>query len=366
MRRAVTVIFVLISVLPSTLAWADDWPQYRADCSRSGYTAEALPDELTLAWVHQPQHAPRPAWVGRSLARSRMRFDWAYSVVATDGQCFFGSSADDKVVALDAATGGERWSYFTGGPVRLAPAVWQDRLFVGSDDGCLRCLDVSDGGLLWKLRGGPGNNRVVGNGRLVSRWVVRGGPAVRDGVVYFAAGIWPLEGVYIYAVDAAAGRVLWCNDHTGYLEIDRPHMVCHSRGGVAAQGYLAVTDKYLFVPTGRSVPAVFDRETGRLLHFHLSRYGGKTPWGTGGGDVVATGDVFLSAGMAFDSPTGLRYRDVGQRRWWEPFRTPDGRTPHGEFLWGERQQISVTWNASTMRRFSRTSGNCRCPSSRKR
>jgi outer membrane protein assembly factor BamB len=342
MRRAVTVIFALISALPSTLAWADDWPQYRADCCRSGYTAEALPDELTLAWVHQPQHAPRPAWVGRSLARSRMRFDWAYSVVATDGQCLFGSSADDKVVALDAATGGERWSYFTGGPVRLAPAVWQDRLFVGSDDGCLHCLDVSDGGLLWKLRGGPRNDRVVGNGRLVSRWVVRGGPAVRDGVVYFAAGIWPLEGVYIYAVDAAAGRVLWCNDHTGYLEIDQPHMVCHSRGGVAAQGYLAVTDKYLFVPTGRSVPAVFDRETGRLLHFHLSRYGGKTPWGTGGGDVVATGDVFFNAGMAFDSPTGLRYRDVGLRRWWERYRTPDGRTPHGEFLWGERQQISVT------------------------
>lgn len=271
-----------------------------------------------------------------------MRFDWSHDVVAADGQCFFGSSADDKVYALDAATGEQRWSFFTGGPVRLAPAVWQDRLFVGSDDGYLYCLAVDDGRLLWKLRGGPADDRVVGNGRLVSRWVVRGGPAVHDGVVYFAAGIWPLEGVYVYAVDAATGKVLWRNDHTGYLEIDQPHMVCHSRGGVAAQGYLGVTDKYLFVPTGRSVPAVFDRETGRMLHFNLGRYGGKTPWGTGGGDVVATGEVFFNSGMAFDSQTGLRYHNVGRRKWWEPYRTPDGRTPHGEFLWGDRQQICVT------------------------
>jgi len=271
-----------------------------------------------------------------------MRFDWSCDVVTADGLCFFGSSADDKVYALNAATGEQCWSFFTGGPVRLAPAVWQDRLFVGSDDGSLYCLDVRDGRLLWKVRGGPADDRVVGNGRLVSRWVVRGGPAVRDGVIYFAAGIWPLEGVYVYAVDAATGKVLWCNDHTGYLEIDQPHMVCHSRGGVAAQGYLAVTDKYLFVPTGRSVPAVFDCQTGRLLHFNLGRYGGKTPWGTGGGDVVATGDVFFNAGMAFDSETGQKYHNVGRRKWWEPYRTPDGRTPHGEFLWGDRQQICVT------------------------
>ena len=342
MKRIHTFLLLPIAILSSTPTWADGWPQYRSRGSRSGYTAEQLPSDLSLAWVHELRHAPRPAWIGRSLARSRMRFDWSHDVVAADGQCFFGSSADDKVYALDAATGETRWTFFTCGPVRLAPAVWRDRLFVGSDDGYLYCLGVRDGRLLWKVRGGPADDRVVGNGRLVSRWVVRGGPAVRDGVVYFAAGIWPLEGVYVYAVDAATGKVLWCNDHTGYLEIDQPHMVCHSRGGVAAQGYLAVTDKYLFVPTGRSVPAVFDRQTGRLLHFNLGRYGGKTPWGTGGGDVVAMGEVFFNAGMAFDSETGLKYHNVGRRKWWEPYKTPDGRTPHGEFLWGDRHQICVT------------------------
>ena len=76
-----------------------------------------------------------------------MKFDWAYSVVVADGACYFGSSADHKVYAVDAATGRQKWSFFTGGPVRLAPVVWEDRVFAASDDGYLYCLAARDGGL---------------------------------------------------------------------------------------------------------------------------------------------------------------------------------------------------------------------------
>ena len=318
-----------------------DWPQYRADAARGGYTSETLPTKLSLQWIRQARHAPQRAWVGRSLARSRMHFDWACSVVVADGTCYFPGSADDKVTALDAATGREKWSVFTGGPVRLAPAVWNGRVFAVSDDGKLHCLSAKDGRTLWSLRAGPSGERVIGNGRMVSRWVARGGPAIRNGVVYWAAGIWPTEGVYVSAVDAASGKVLWCNDNTGALEIDQPHMVCFSRGGVASQGYLAATKNHLLVTTGRSVPAVFDRKTGDFIHFHLSRYGGKTPWGTGGGDAVATDEAFFNSGMAFDLATGLRYHSIGQRDWWIPF-TRDGRRAHGEFLVGPGQIICIT------------------------
>ena len=41
---------------------AADWPQHRGDAARSGYTAEAVPNRLELAWVHRARHAPRPAW----------------------------------------------------------------------------------------------------------------------------------------------------------------------------------------------------------------------------------------------------------------------------------------------------------------
>ena len=36
-----------------------------------------------------------------------------------------------------------------------------------------------------------------------------------DGIVYFGAGIWPSEGIFIYALDAAPASRLWCNDSSG-------------------------------------------------------------------------------------------------------------------------------------------------------
>jgi hypothetical protein len=89
-----------------------------------------------------------------------------------------------------------------------------------------------------------------------------------------------------------------------------------SEGGVIAQGYLAVSDDKVFVATGRSVPAVFDRQTGEFLYFHLSRYGGKTPKGVGGGDIVATDGVFFNSGFAFDTESGIKHKLLGKSKWW--------------------------------------------------
>ena len=124
MIRNVALAAILVSLCVT--ATATDWPQYRADAARSGYTAEQLPEKLALHWVWHGEKPDR-AWVGRSLARSRMQFDWIHSVAVADGRVFFGSSSEDKVYALDAATGAELWTFFTGGPVRFAPAIWEDR-----------------------------------------------------------------------------------------------------------------------------------------------------------------------------------------------------------------------------------------------
>jgi outer membrane protein assembly factor BamB len=51
----------------------------------------------------------------------------------------------------------------------------------------------------------PSERKLLGNGRLISTWPVRGGPVVADGRVYFAAGVWPFEGVFVYALDAETG-----------------------------------------------------------------------------------------------------------------------------------------------------------------
>ena len=35
---------------------------------------------------------------------------------------------------------------------------------------------------------------------------------LHDGRVYFAAGVWPLEGTFVFCLDAATGEPVWRND----------------------------------------------------------------------------------------------------------------------------------------------------------
>ncbi|MBI5395435.1 MAG: PQQ-binding-like beta-propeller repeat protein [Verrucomicrobia bacterium] len=287
--------FALLTTTPIA-SLAADWPTYRSDSLRSGYTTDVLPENLSLAWTFKPRHAPQPAWPGRD---TRMPFDRAFHTVIAGNTLLFGSSADGKVSALDAATGEERWAFLTGGPVRFAPAIWRDRAFVVSDDGFLYCLGVRDGRLLWKLRGGPDDSMVLGNGQLISRWPARGGPVIADDVVYWAAGIWPSEGVFIHAVNALTGKVIWRNHTAAAMVMPQPHPGATAQSGVSAQGDLLVVGDRLLVPTGRAVPAVFNRADGKFLYFHLQLFGK-----AGGSSVVATDSQFFNTGYAFDIATG--------------------------------------------------------------
>jgi len=202
-KRILPLGIVLCLLLTVQDLRGSDWPMYRADAARSGYTPEPLAARLKMSWVWTSTNPPQAAWSGRD---TRMPFDLTFQPVVSGGLVFFGSSSDCTVYALNTKTGREQWTFVTDGPVRFAPAVWQDRLFVVSDDGYLYCLAVADGTLLWKKRGGPNPEMVLGNDRLISRWPARGGPVIKDDIVYFGAGIWTSEGIYLYAVDASSGK----------------------------------------------------------------------------------------------------------------------------------------------------------------
>ncbi|MHC4170043.1 MAG: outer membrane protein assembly factor BamB family protein, partial [Planctomycetota bacterium] len=303
--RTISVVLVLfVSVFTVGGLRASDWPMYRADAARSGYTGDHLPARLKIGWVRKANKPPQPAWSGRD---TRMPYDLAFQPVVSGGVVFFGSSSDCTVYALDAETGRERWKYVTDGPVRFAPAVWQGLLFVVSDDGYLYCLAAGDGELLWKKRGGPNPEMVLGNDRLISRWPARGGPVVTDGIVYFGAGIWPSEGIYLYAIDASTGETLWVNDSSGDMVIEQPHGGNRARSGVSIQGYLAIAGNSLVVPTGRATPAVFDSESGMFRYFHLMKFG--AGWGNrkGAGPFVTFVDenLYIVEDDVFKASDGL-------------------------------------------------------------
>lgn len=234
---------------------------WRGDSARGAVSLEELAPELHLQWVRKFPGF-RPAWP----AEFRLQFDKCYEPIVVGRQLFVGSPLADWVVALDTTTGAEQWRFWTEGPVRFAPASVDGRVYVGSDDGWLYCLDATSGKLLWKHPGGPADRRLIGNERVMSVWPVRGGPVVADGIVYFATGLWPFMGVYVHALRADTGDVVWTNStsHSIYAPVDHNFW---DYVGISPQGYLVVAGNRLIVPSGRSWPAIFDRETGKLLHF---------------------------------------------------------------------------------------------------
>ncbi len=299
MRAFSFIISLALALLWTNLASAQ-WTMHRGDAARSGSSAEPLPPELKPAWTYAARHAPQPAWP----REQRAPFDRAFHVVANDGTVYFGSSTEGTITALDASTGEVRWSFSTEGPVRFAPAVWKDKVFAVSDDGHLYCLAAADGKLIQKWRGGPSSEKVLGNQRIVSRWPARGGPVIFEGTLYYAAGVWQSEGVYLYAINADSGKTIWVNDSSGGIAMPQPHGGAHAESGVTAQGYLLANANHLVVPTGRGVPAVFYRADGKFLFYHL-----QVNRRVGGTEALLSGpEIFnLSAGGSgaiFDAFSG--------------------------------------------------------------
>ncbi len=260
--------FFLVLCFPATpFVGAAEWPTFRGDDRRSGVAREALRPPLRESWVRQAALEPRPAWPAPAEANisagfhglsSALTYDRAFHTVAAQGLVYFGSSADDALRCLDAATGRLRWKFVTEGPVRLAPVLSGSKVFAGSDDGFLYCLDAREGRLLWKYRAIPEDIRLPGNERMISLSPVRCGIVVEEGLVHFIAGLFPSRGVYLCALRAETGREVW-----------------KKKIGVSAQGYLLASPKRLFVPTGRTPFRVFDRAKGEAL----GKFGKSSSWG---------------------------------------------------------------------------------------
>ncbi|MBM4093065.1 MAG: hypothetical protein FJ276_27195, partial [Planctomycetes bacterium] len=269
---------------------AHDWPMVRYDPSRSASTPHQLAHPLHLHWTRQLP-SPRRAWPRQQDDFEKLAFDASYQPVVAGGLMFVASMTTDTLTAYDLDSGEMRWQYWTDGPVRLAPLVWRGRVYAGSDDGCVHCVDAATGQQIWRFRAAPNNRMVLGNRRLISLWPVRGGSVIADGTLYFAAGIWPAEGVFLYAIDAETAELRWVNSG-GSSDLIEDSKSYFSFGGVSPQGHLVVAGDRLIVPGGRTVPAVFDRHTGAQLYFHVA--GRATGKAAGGHQVFSHGEWFFN------------------------------------------------------------------------
>lgn len=351
MKRACLNLFqcLFLVCICSLSATAEDWPTYRRDAARSGYTPEKLPDQLEQRWVFRTRHAPRPAWP-RS---QRMTFDRAPQPIVAGGRVFFGDSVDGRIVALDAKRGAMEWTFPTRAPIRFAPTWREGRLYAVSDDGHLYCLKADDGKLLWKKRGGPGDEMGLGNGRMISRWPARGGAVIFDDIVYFAAGIWPSDGVALYALDPETGQTIWVNDTAGSIYLGQPHGGAYANSGVAAQGNLAANEKQIFMATGRGVPAAFDRATGAFQYLHLQANTHR-----GGARITLSDSFFVNEGYVFDQTEGSTGPRIGNG---PVVATPGGLVcslngKRAEFQWADLEKLDRKGKPQSVRSLKETFG----------
>lgn len=330
---------------------SEQWPRAGRDINRSGTTETVISFPLNESWRYTAEFAPEPAWpepAGQDYWHNvrklvpAVTYDRAFEIVVYGDRLFFGSSADNKIRAIDASNGKEIWAFSTEGPVRFAPEIAEGRVYAGSDDGTLYCLNARNGSLVWKSRLMSEDARLPGNGRIISRWPLRSGVLLNGSTVYCTAGLFPSAETYLCALDATNGSIQWKRDIP-----------------ISPQGYMALTSRALVVPTGRTEPALFNPEDGEYLG-RLKGSGGSYAFAsdtyTVSGPGLRSGQVSIKAQDNTEgivSFNGLRMVLMGETAY---ILSNDGITAvhHGRYmkltaslqtLSGKRKALSDSLNA---------------------
>ena len=108
------------------------------------------------------------------------------------------SSKSPGIICLDAVSGEMVWKYDLEKGTESSPAIFDDKVYVGSLDNKLHCLDAQEGKLLWEFE--------LDEGRFFSG--IESPTLVAQGRVYFGG-----YNGKIYCLDATSGEKLW--DFTG-------------------------------------------------------------------------------------------------------------------------------------------------------
>lgn len=194
---------------------SSDWPMYRHDVTRSGSTGSPGPSKLAKLWVQMTgEHVPDSV----ALEWSQKDGGRFTSPVVAGGLAFVADGDQHRLTAFDAGSGQPKWSFTTGGRIDCAPTIDHGLCLFGSHDGCVYCLTVDEGKLVWRFRAAPQDRRIVAYGQVESAHPVVGGVLVYDGLAYCVVGRHSSSdgGFLVQAVEPKTGKLVWAERVEGY------------------------------------------------------------------------------------------------------------------------------------------------------
>jgi len=111
----------------------DAWPLFRGDPQATGVAPGPLAEKLDVLWTSRLPHG-----------------DFEAAVAIADGTVVAGSM-DGEVLALDLATGKQKWQRQSKSGYCASPVIRDGRVYVGDMDGGFQCLGLADGKPIWRF-----------------------------------------------------------------------------------------------------------------------------------------------------------------------------------------------------------------------
>jgi outer membrane protein assembly factor BamB len=158
------------TITPAVAQTNSDYPMWGYDAAHTGFSQSTAPSQFKIGWTYK---------TGGPIMSS---------AAVVDGKLYIGSE-DMYVYCLDANNGALVWRYLTGGGVTSSPAVVGGKLYVGSFDNYVYCLDPNNGDLIWRFK---------------TDKFVYSSPTVTNGKVYINSA-----DKNTYCLDANNGSLIW-------------------------------------------------------------------------------------------------------------------------------------------------------------
>ncbi|XHH08011.1 MAG: PQQ-binding-like beta-propeller repeat protein [Candidatus Bathyarchaeia archaeon] len=181
LKQALTIAVVLLVLVQSALFASaqpdvstspNEWPMFRQNPAHTAFHGDKdAPDLPMLLWRYPTNRAIHS------------------SPTVADGRLFVGSR-DSQVYCINVSTGMPIWRRAFGCEVWSSPAIDTEQVIVGMDNGFVYSLNITSGDIVWKTPIGEG--------------AVRSSPTLDNGKVFIGSGSSGL-----YCLNATNGEVIW-------------------------------------------------------------------------------------------------------------------------------------------------------------